>query len=194
MGNIGSSQPYGSYSNEEAAARGAAERAQAAKQMREEVEINALSVFLACMDQNSGDDESSKSGKVRQIEKELKEGTLTPAMAASAMLALINDSATTVALGLPKIEGSLTQPKSQVLLHVEFFSLFLNESAKSTPISSKLLSQSVMLADQLAGDRVKPHEAAASLANLITQVNQALPSSQQYPEKINPNFFKSSSI
>lgn len=191
MGNIGPSGPSGGdYVSKQTIAQQAQEAAASAKWIREEIEIAALSTFFASLDANSGQDDSSSKGKINKIEKEVKEGAMTPTQAAAAMLAIVGDSTVPPTLKLPPIDSSLdlTQPKSQLLMHTEFFSLYVDQNVKSGAVSEKLLNQTVTLANQIAGDRIPLKEAAQTLTNLITQVNQDLPRTLQYP-KVGPRAF-----
>lgn len=187
MGNIGPSHSYGGYSSQEASA--AEQRLATARRVKEEVEVLALNVFFASMDENSGrGDPSTKEGKLKQVENEVKMGTLAPEQAAGAMGSILNDFKTSGALSLPKIGDDLTTSKTQVLLHTEFFTLFLHVNAPSG-IPQTLIKQSIDLADQVAGDRISPKEGAQGLMNLITQANQIVPRTLRYPEKIGPALF-----
>lgn len=181
MGSVGPSQPYGNDPNQLAAQTEAE-----ARRIREEVEITALGVFLASVNpqQNEGD---SKQGKIDQIENEVKQGLLTPSQAAAAMFSIVNEAMLPTSLNLPNINPDLSKVKSQVLLHVEFFSLFLdqNKAYRGVP---PILEQAVAIANQLQGDRISPQEGATSLENLIFQVNHILPSHLQYP-KTGPKLF-----
>ncbi len=180
----------GRYQSAQAAQHQKAESAAQMRRLKEEVEIQALSVFFSTLSQNGGGDSTAKSGKIQQVGQELKEGLVTPQQAAMMIFEIVNNSKETVHLGMPDLTAEdLKNPKTQVVMHTEFFGLFLNEKMKMGGASPSLLQKTIDLANQLAENRISPQEGAQQLAGLIMEVNKNLPSSEQYPNKIGPELF-----
>jgi hypothetical protein len=143
--------------------------------LKEEQEEQLLLFFINYQKESApAGDTSTKEGRIREVEKEVKEGKITVVQAAEEILAILQEHDT---LKLAKMQPTKhNDPEMRLLTQLSLFAHYLHHRNLNAQ-----LERALSLANQIGTGKVKAKEGIASFNKLIQAANKETPTEPPYP-------------
>jgi hypothetical protein len=146
------------------------------RRLMKEVALYAVEVFVGQWTASEQPGSATTKNKLAQIEKEVKQGLLSPEQA---ILALLEALPTQVTTAPPSLERTPASRQTHLLLNAHLFARFLEMHPDLDP---QYLDHAKELINKLAKSQISLSAGAHVFQKLIIEANQGLPTMAQYPE------------